>query len=313
MAAATRVVVTTVGPYARYGGPVVEACAAAGTHYADLTGEVLFVRGGDRPLRRARARVRRAHRALLRLRLGPVRPRRAAAARAAAADGAGGWRDVRARRDAAAAGSAAARSTRCARRWRRCAATRRRAALARRPVRAEPRPRRRAGHPASRRTPGRRAATPDGRWTAPFVMASYNTRIVRRSNALHGLGLRPRAALRRGDGLRPRADRGAVAARRGDRPGWPRALAGWRCPARPVRCSTGCCPRPGAGPSEETRADGLVPHRARRRRHATGAALPRDGRRAGRPGLRGDRGDARGERPVPGRRRRPAARPRRRR
>ena len=36
--------VTTVGPYARYGLPLTRACAAAGTHYADLTGEVLFVR-----------------------------------------------------------------------------------------------------------------------------------------------------------------------------------------------------------------------------------------------------------------------------
>ena len=44
LAEATRVLVTTVGPYARYGLPVVEACARAGTHYADLTGEVLFVR-----------------------------------------------------------------------------------------------------------------------------------------------------------------------------------------------------------------------------------------------------------------------------
>src|SRR6201989_3002670 len=39
-----RVVVTTVGPYRRYGMPLVEACAAAGTHYADLTGETLFMR-----------------------------------------------------------------------------------------------------------------------------------------------------------------------------------------------------------------------------------------------------------------------------
>ena len=39
MAARTRVVVTTVGPYARYGMPLVAACAAAGTDYADLTGE----------------------------------------------------------------------------------------------------------------------------------------------------------------------------------------------------------------------------------------------------------------------------------
>jgi short subunit dehydrogenase-like uncharacterized protein len=38
------VLATAVGPYARYGLPVVEACARAGTHYADLTGEVLFVR-----------------------------------------------------------------------------------------------------------------------------------------------------------------------------------------------------------------------------------------------------------------------------
>src|SRR3712207_3289721 len=44
MAASTTALATTVGPYARYGMPVVEACAAAGTHYADLTGEVLFVR-----------------------------------------------------------------------------------------------------------------------------------------------------------------------------------------------------------------------------------------------------------------------------
>ena len=44
LAAASRVLVSTVGPYLRYGMPVVEACARAGTHYADLTGEVLFHR-----------------------------------------------------------------------------------------------------------------------------------------------------------------------------------------------------------------------------------------------------------------------------
>ena len=37
-------IATTVGPYFKYGKPLVEACAAAGTHYADLTGEVLFMR-----------------------------------------------------------------------------------------------------------------------------------------------------------------------------------------------------------------------------------------------------------------------------
>ena len=44
MAESTRLVATTVGPYFKYGKPLVEACAAAGTHYADLTGEVLFMR-----------------------------------------------------------------------------------------------------------------------------------------------------------------------------------------------------------------------------------------------------------------------------
>ncbi|PTL55699.1 saccharopine dehydrogenase family protein [Paraconexibacter algicola] len=44
VAASTRVVATTVGPYAQYGLPLVRACAQHGTHYADLTGEVLFIR-----------------------------------------------------------------------------------------------------------------------------------------------------------------------------------------------------------------------------------------------------------------------------
>ncbi len=44
MAASTRVLITTVGPYLRHGLPLVAACAAAGTDYADLTGETLFVR-----------------------------------------------------------------------------------------------------------------------------------------------------------------------------------------------------------------------------------------------------------------------------
>lgn len=41
--ATTQVVATTVGPYIEYGGPLVAACAAAGTDYVDLTGEPEFV------------------------------------------------------------------------------------------------------------------------------------------------------------------------------------------------------------------------------------------------------------------------------
>jgi short subunit dehydrogenase-like uncharacterized protein len=43
LAESTRVVITTVGPYLEYGGPLVAACAEAGTDYVDLTGEPEFV------------------------------------------------------------------------------------------------------------------------------------------------------------------------------------------------------------------------------------------------------------------------------
>src|SRR3954451_19871808 len=44
LAESTTVVATSVGAYLKYGLPLVEACAAAATHYADLTGETLFMR-----------------------------------------------------------------------------------------------------------------------------------------------------------------------------------------------------------------------------------------------------------------------------
>ena len=43
VAAQSKVVVSTVGPYALHGEPLVRACADAGTHYCDLTGEPEFV------------------------------------------------------------------------------------------------------------------------------------------------------------------------------------------------------------------------------------------------------------------------------
>eukprot|EP00892_Ulva_mutabilis_P009618 jgi/Ulvmu1/7028/UM033_0087.1 len=44
LAASTKVVITTVGPYAKFGKPVVQACVENGAHYCDLTGEALFIR-----------------------------------------------------------------------------------------------------------------------------------------------------------------------------------------------------------------------------------------------------------------------------
>jgi len=44
LALSTRVVLTTVGPYALYGSELVAACVNVGTHYCDLAGEVQWMR-----------------------------------------------------------------------------------------------------------------------------------------------------------------------------------------------------------------------------------------------------------------------------
>jgi short subunit dehydrogenase-like uncharacterized protein len=44
LCASTRVVVSTVGPYALYGEQLIKACAESGTDYCDLTGEVQWIR-----------------------------------------------------------------------------------------------------------------------------------------------------------------------------------------------------------------------------------------------------------------------------
>ena len=44
MCAKTRAVVSTVGPYALYGEPLVRVCATTGTDYCDLTGEIPWIK-----------------------------------------------------------------------------------------------------------------------------------------------------------------------------------------------------------------------------------------------------------------------------
>lgn len=61
LAARTRALATTVGPYALHGDAVVAACAESGTHYCDLTGEVPWMRrmidGHDATARANGARI----------------------------------------------------------------------------------------------------------------------------------------------------------------------------------------------------------------------------------------------------------------
>ena len=72
LAESTRVVITTVGPYIKYGEPVVAACAAAGTDYVDLTGEPEFV---DLMWLRYHEQAQRDRRAARPLRAGSTRSR----------------------------------------------------------------------------------------------------------------------------------------------------------------------------------------------------------------------------------------------
>src|SRR3954452_6252942 len=55
LARSARVVCTTVGPYWPDGLKLLDACVAHGTHYCDLTGEVLFAHAGTQRHNAARA------------------------------------------------------------------------------------------------------------------------------------------------------------------------------------------------------------------------------------------------------------------
>lgn len=185
LAESTSVVISTVGPYARHGLPLVEACAEAGTDYADLTGEVLFVRQsmaaahehatttGARIVHSCGFDSVPSDLAVLLL------------ADRAAADDAGELTDVdllvRSARGGFSGGTIDSLRTQL-RETREDASLRRAAAdpYALSPDRpAEPD----LGRQPDFAPPSRLA---DGTWVAPFVMAPYNTRVVRRSNALAG-------------------------------------------------------------------------------------------------------------------------------
>ena len=163
-------------------------------------------------------------------------------------------------------------------------------------------PSRAPGQPPDADLPAR---LPDGRWTAPFVMAPFNTRIVRRSNALqdwaYGRGLRYGEVMGAG-----RGPAGGVTAA-----GMAAGLPG---PGRdelpaPAALLDRVLPAPGSGPGEEARRKGWfrwcsTPPPGR-------PAVPGHCRRPGRPRVRRDRRHAGGERPRPGAGRRAASGPRR--
>lgn len=247
LAASARVVATTVGPYAVHGLPLVRACAQTGTHYADLTGEVLFV---HRSIAQAHE-VAQASGARIVHSCGfdsvPSDLAVLLASRAAQNDGAGRLVDVMLHVRRARGGFSGGTID----------SLRQQMIAVRRDLRArsivgDP-DALAAGRTAYGRGPtaiGRDART--GRWHGPFVVAGYNTRIVRRSWSLTE-GDAPLVydeVLDTGRGLRGRAAALAVGA----------GLAGVvaamsTAPTR--RVLDRLLPSPGEGPGQEKRQAGM--------------------------------------------------------
>ena len=254
LAESTRVVATTVGPYFKYGKPLLEACAAAGTHYADLTGEVLFMRWAiDTAHQAAKASGARIVHTCgfdsIPSDIGTLLLHEAAEA--------GGHGElgetsfvVKAMRGGASGGTIdSARTTvdvvkkdRSVRR-----------------VLADPyalSPDREADPEPGSERDSMKPIQDDrlGGWLAPFVMGSVNTRVVRRSNALldhaYGRGFRYRELMRTGTGPLGLAKAAGVAGGIGG------LFAGFATPgARQVLDRL--LPSPGEGPSESARENGF--------------------------------------------------------
>ncbi len=265
LASSTKVVVTTVGPYEKYGKPLVAACAAAGTHYCDLTGEVLFVRDtidaaqetavetgakivpscgfdsvpSDLGVWVLAQAVREAGEGELGETLLHVRSLRGGVS--------GGTIDSM-RQQAIVSGADPAK---------------RRAVgdpYGLSPARAEEPPSRtRPSEPpanllekVARQVPARLDPV-TGRWVAPFFMASYNTRIVRRSNALtnwsYGRDFRYDEVMDTGKGPLGAVKAGLTTAALGG------LFAGMSFGATRAVLDR-VLPEPGEGPSEESMAKG---------------------------------------------------------
>ncbi len=253
LAHAARVVATTVGPYRRRGLALVEACASAGTDYADLTGEVLFMRDSiDRYDGLAAGTGARIVHSCgfdsIPSDLGVLLLHHAARA-----DDAGDLEDttlvVTALRGGVSGGTLASGMGQ----WEEVRASARARRIVEDPYALSPD---RAAEPVLGGQSDLQWARHDadlGIWMGPFIMAGLNTRVVRRSNALQGWAYGRRFRYREvaGFGSGPAAPAEAAALAAGGKV-VTAALA-----FAPSRALLGMVlPRPGQGPSDKTRRAG---------------------------------------------------------
>jgi short subunit dehydrogenase-like uncharacterized protein len=254
LARATRVVLTTVGPYRAHGLALVQACAEAGTDYADLTGEVLFIRDSIDRCHEAAADTgaRIVHCCgfdSVPSDLGVLLLHHAARADDAG-DLLGTTLVVRAMRGGLSGGTLASMMGQLEEV--RASAERRR--LVSDPYALSPD---RAAEPGLGDEGDLDRARYDGElqmWTGPWVMAGINTRVVRRSNALAGWAYGRRFRYREvtGFGAGPAAPALAVTASAGTKAAEV-ALAFGPSQALLRRL----LPAPGHGPGEKTRRTGF--------------------------------------------------------
>ena len=248
------VIATTVGPYRRLGLPLAMACAEAGTDYADLTGEVLFIRQTMGSCHQAAVRTgaRIVHSCgfdSVPSDLGVL-----LAHHAASADDAGDLEDttlvVTALRGGISGGTLASGLGQI---------DDMRASTGNRRIVADPyalSPER-AAEPAlgdERELSWARYDPGLGQWTGPFLMAGFNTRVVRRSNALQGWAYGRQFRYREvtGFGAGPAAPARALAVTAA----LTALLAG--VALRPSRALLrSALPKPGEGPGDKTRRTGF--------------------------------------------------------
>ncbi len=252
LAESTTALASTVGPYLRYGLPVVQACADAGTHYADLTGEVLFVR---RAIDAVDARARETGARIVTAcgydsipsDLGVLLLHERAVA-----DAAGGLLDttLHAKSKGGLSGGTIDSSRAQLEAVGEDKALRK---VIFDPYALSPD---RAAEPNLGKERDARSVFADaetGEWVGPFIMAGFNTRIVRRSNALrdhaYGRRFRYREVSAYGRGLRGRRQATLFTGVMG------LAFAGLANPrTRPI--FDRLAPSPGEGPREQNRRSG---------------------------------------------------------
>ncbi len=253
LCAQARVMVSTVGPYALHGEPLVQTCAGSGTDYCDLSGEVQWIR---RMIERHEPAARASGARIVHCcgfdsipsDLGVHFLQQRARERFGAPCSRVAMR-VRALRGGISGGTAASLLNVV------------------REAAADPRLRREladpyslcppatASRPRQPRVSGARLDPDSGGWIAPFVMGAINTRVVLRSQALlgdaYGTGFTYDEAVSTGRGLRGRlAATGLSAALDGF------MLAGALAPTRRM-LERFVLPAPGEGPTPEAQRRGF--------------------------------------------------------